>query len=244
VTLKWAQTIDGKLAWAERNDEQRWISNKLSRRDAHKLRRRNQAVLVGINTVIADDPLLTARPSPDKKAVRIVLDSFLRIPPDCRLLETAQEGPVIIFAGRNAIEANLRAAQEIAGKGAELLTYPDTNGGSNLHCLLDELGRRGISQLLVEGGPTVLTSFLKENLADEIVVYVAPKILGARGAAEITRPMAQLAESVGLHHVDVGRLGDDVRLSGFTDKALREIGIGPAKTEPPLASIVDEPVDE
>ena len=244
VTLKWAQTIDGKLGWAEKSDEQRWISNKLSRRDAHKLRRRSQAILVGINTVIADDPLLTARPSPDKKAVRIVVDSFLRIPPNCRLLETATDGPVIIFASRSAIEANPRAAQEIAGKGAELLAYPDMNGRSNLHCLLEELGRRGISQLLVEGGPTVLTSFLKENLADEIVVYIAPKILGARGAAEITRPMAQLAESVGLNHVDVGRLGDDVRLSGFTDKALREIGIGPAKTEPPLVSVADEPVDE
>lgn len=244
VTLKWAQTIDGKLAWAQKSNEQRWISNKLSRRDAHKLRRRCQAILVGINTVLSDDPLLTARPGPDKKAVRIVLDSFLRIPPNCRLLETAQEGPVIIFTSRRTIETKPQAAQEIAGKGAELLAYPDMNGGSNLHCLLDELGRRGISQLLVEGGATVLTSFLRENLADEIVVYIAPKILGARGTAEITEPMTQLAESVGLNHVDVGRLGDDVRLSGFTNKALREIGIGPAKTEPPFVSVADEPVDE
>lgn len=244
VTLKWAQTIDGKLAWAQRSDEQTWISNKLSRRDAHKLRRRHQAVLVGINTVLADDPLLMARPSLDKKTVRIVLDSVLRIPPNCRLLERAEDGPVIIFTSRSAVETKPQAAQELAGKGAELLTYPDTNGGSNLHCLLDELGRRGISQLLVEGGPTVLTSFLKEDLADEIVIYIAPTILGAQGAAGITGPMTQLAETVGLCHVDVGRLGDDVRLSGFTNKAFREIGIGPAKTEPSITSIVAEPVDE
>ena len=243
VTLKWAQTIDGKLGWAQRSDEQRWISNKLSRRDAQKLRRRAEAVLVGINTVLADDPLLTARPGGSKKAVRIVLDSFLRIPPDCRLLGTAKEGPVIIFASRRAVESNPQAAQGIADKGAEVLTYPDTNGDSNLHYLLDELDRRGISQLLVEGGPVVLTSFLKENLADEIVVYIAPAILGAQGNAEITGPMGRLAESVGLRHVDVGRLGDDIRLSGFTDKALTEIGIGPAKAEPAPASVAHEPVE-
>ena len=244
VTLNWAQTIDGKLAWAQESGEQRWISNKLSRRDAHKLRRRNQAVLVGINTVLADDPLLTARPSQDKKSIRIVLDSLLRIPPDCRLLETAENGPVIIVTSRRAVESKPQAAQEIAGKGAELLTYPDMQAHSNLHFLLEELGRRGISQLLVEGGPTVVASFLKENLADEIVVYIAPVVLGARGTAEIAGPMAQLAESVGLNRVDVARLGDDVRLSGLTDKALREIGVGPAKTEPPVESMVAEPVDE
>jgi len=194
--------------------------------------------------VLADDPLLTARPSQDKKSIRIVLDSLLRIPPDCRLLETAENGPVIVVTSRRAVESKPQAAQELARKGAELLTYPDMQGHSNLHFLLEELGRRGISQLLVEGGPTVLASFLKENLADEIVVYIAPIVLGARGTAEIAGPMAQLAESVGLNRVDVARLGDDVRLSGLTDKALREIGVGPAKTEPPVESMVAEPVDE
>jgi diaminohydroxyphosphoribosylaminopyrimidine deaminase/5-amino-6-(5-phosphoribosylamino)uracil reductase len=232
VTLKWAQTIDGKLAWAQKSDERRWISNELSRRDGHKLRRRCQAILVGINTVIADDPLLTARPNKGTKAVRIVLDSFLRLPLGCRLLETAKDSPVIVFSSRHAVEANPWAADQITDKGAEVLAYPDTHGQSNLHCLLDELSRRGISQLLVEGGPAVLASFLKEGLADEIVVYIAPKILAGHGGAELARPIAELAESVGLRYVDVARLGDDVRLSGFTDKVLSEIGIGPARTEP------------
>jgi len=214
VTLKWAQSIDGKLAWAG-NGEQRWLSNELSRKDVHKLRRRAQAILVGIHTVLADDPLLTARPSKGKKATRIVLDNHLRIPPDCQLLQTAKKSPATIVTRQHAIEANPRVAEQVKKKGAELLVCPGTPDRSNLVFLLDELSHRGISHLLVEGGPTVLTSFIKENLADEIIVYIAPKILGAQGSAEIAKPMAELAKSVSLVHVDIQRFGDDVRLSGL-----------------------------
>jgi diaminohydroxyphosphoribosylaminopyrimidine deaminase/5-amino-6-(5-phosphoribosylamino)uracil reductase len=226
VTLKWAQSIDGKLAPAQSADEQGWISNELSRKDAHKLRRRAQAILVGINTVLADDPLLTARPSQGKKATRIVLDSFLRIPPDCKLLETAKKCPVLIYAGINAIRTDPQIVEEISKKGAEVLACPPTEDRSNLHFLLDELSKRGIAQLLVEGGPAVLASFLKENLADEIVVYIAPKILGGSGSAEITGPMTESTQAVGLNHVDIERFGDNVRLTGLTRKAIRELSIG------------------
>ncbi len=246
VTLKWAQSLDGKLSWAEQSAGRRWISNELSRRDAHKLRRRAQAILVGINTVIADDPLLTARPARGKKTTRIVMDSFLRIPLDCQLLATVESSPVIVFTNRRSIEINAWAAEEITKKGAKLLGYPDMHGRSNLYFLLDELSRRGIAQLLVEGGPTLLSSFLKENLADEIVIYIAPRILGAQGRAEIAGRLAELAQSVGLHHVDVGRFGNDVRLSGLTERALSEIAVessGSGAT-PMLSSLGDVCVDE
>ena len=239
VTLKWAQSLDGKLSWAEQSGEQRWISNELSRRDAHKLRRRAQAILVGINTVITDDPLLTARPARGRKATRIVMDSFLRIPLSCQLLATAESNPVIVFASQRAIETNPRAAEEITMKGAELLGYPDMHDRSNLYFLLDELSRRGVTQLLVEGGPTVLSSFLRENLADEIVVYIAPRILGAQGRAEITGRLAALAQSMGLHCVDVGRFGNDVRLSGLTEKTLNEITVESSAVVPALSSLGD-----
>ena len=222
VTLKWAQSIDGKVAWADGIDDRRWISNEQSRRDAHKLRRRVQAILVGINTVIADDPLLTARPNKGKKPARIVMDSFLRIPPDCRLLASIDESPVIIYTSHKSVKANPYLAEELSNKGVELLAYPDT-GRSNLHYLLAELSNRGISQLLVEGGPTLLTSFLKENIADEIIVYIAPKILGSQSSVGITRPMAELSQSVDLHNVEVERFGDDVCFRGLTEKAMDEI---------------------
>jgi len=242
VTLKWAQSIDGKVAWADWIDDRRWISNEQSRRDTHKLRRRTQAILVGINTIIADDPLLTARPSKGKKAVRIVMDSHLRTPMDSQLLATIHKSPVIIYTSQNAVQSNPHAAEELAGKGAELLVYPDTQGFSNLHFLLDELSNRGIAQLLVEGGPTVLTSFFKENLADEIVVYFAPKILGAQGGTGITSPMAELPQAVGLHNISIERFGDDVRLSGLSEKAMGEILSSPENSLE--VNTVSEPVNE
>jgi diaminohydroxyphosphoribosylaminopyrimidine deaminase/5-amino-6-(5-phosphoribosylamino)uracil reductase len=222
VTLKWAQSIDGKVAWADGIDKRRWISNEQSRRDVHKLRRRAQAILVGINTIITDDPLLTARPNRGRTAARIVLDSFLKIPPDCQLIKTVDQSPVIIYTSQKSTQEKPHVAQELSEKGGELLAYPDT-GRSNLHFLLAVLSNRGISQLLVEGGPTVITSFLKENLADEIIVYVAPKILGSQSSVGITGPMAVLSQVVGLHNVEIDRFGDDVRFRGLTEKAMDEI---------------------
>jgi len=219
VTLKWAQSIDGKVATAEPSGSG-WISGEQSRKDVHKLRRRSQAILVGVNTVIADDPLLTPRPSKGKKLIRIVLDNNLRIRLDCKLIKTAGKSPVLIYTREDIVRANPEISAKITKKGAEVLAYPDTQGRSNLYFLLDELSKRGIAQLLVEGGPRVLTSFLKEGLADEIVVYIAPKILGAQGSVDITGPMAELTQAVGLHYVDIERFGDDVRLTGLTGKAL------------------------
>lgn len=223
VTLKWAQTIDGKVAWAEQSAEQRWISNEQSRKDVHKLRRRAQAVLVGVNTVIADDPLLTARPSKGSKAVRVVMDSSLRIPRDCQLVRTAREAPVLVVAGQPAIRSDPALAEELIGRGVELLVCPSKDRRANLLMVLDELSRCGVSHLLVEGGPTILTLFLKEGLADEIVVYIAPKILGSRGGAGITGPIAELPEALDLQHVELAHFGDDVRFSGLTGRAAREI---------------------
>jgi diaminohydroxyphosphoribosylaminopyrimidine deaminase/5-amino-6-(5-phosphoribosylamino)uracil reductase len=214
VILKWAQSIDGKLSYQGGNKE-RWISGEQSRKDVQNLRRRVQGILVGINTVIADNPLLTVRPSRDKKATRVVLDSHLRIPLDCKLLATTKDAPVLILTSRQTVRTNPQKQEQITQKGVEVLIFPDTPGQSNLYFLLDELSNRGIAQLLVEGGPTVIASFLKERLADEICVYISPKILDGSGSVDISGPMAGLAESVGLYHVDVKRFGDDVRITGF-----------------------------
>jgi diaminohydroxyphosphoribosylaminopyrimidine deaminase/5-amino-6-(5-phosphoribosylamino)uracil reductase len=225
VILKWAQTIDGKLAYAGETEERKWISNELSRKDVQGLRRRAGGILVGINTVLADNPLLTIRPSRGKKLTRIVLDSRLRIPLDCQLLATAKKVPLLILTSEQTVQANPQTAQQIRQKGAELLVFPDTPGQSNLHFLIDELSKRGIAQLLAEGGPKVIASFLKQRLADEVCVYITPKLLGRQGAVEIAEPMAELTEVFGLHYVDVKRFGDDVCLTGLSKKAIEEISV-------------------
>ena len=222
VILKWAQSIDGKVAYAKAN-QQRWISNELSRKDAHKLRRRVQGILVGINTVIADDPLLTARPNRGKKTIRIVLDTHLRIPLNCQLLSTARKVPVLIVTGEAAVRADSEKADKIKQQGAELLPAPAREGQCDIEFLLKELAKRGVSQLLVEGGPTVLTSFLKRQLADEICIYITPKILGSQGSLGISEPMAELSAAISLHYIDVKRFGDDIRLTGLTEESLRQI---------------------
>jgi len=225
VVLKWAQTIDAQVAFAGKEKKPKWISNEASRRDTHKLRRRSQAILVGINTVIADNPMLTARPSRGTNLLRIVMDSFLKIPPDCKLLKTANKCPLMIYTGQFTIDKNPEILQTLRQTQAELFAYPDTHGLSNIYFLLDELSRRDIQQLLVEGGPTVLTSFLAENFADEIYVYISPQILGEHGGAKLAGPMSHLAQAVGLRNVTIKQFGDNVRITGLTAKALRELGV-------------------
>ncbi len=216
VILKWALSIDGRLAWSDASvNSDRWISGELSRKDAHKLRRSVQGILVGINTVIADNPLLTPRPPKGKKPARIVLDANLQIPLSCKLLRTAKRLPVVIVTDKAAAEANPTKVRRIEKKGAELVYVPTSDGKCDLEAVVIELGRRGVAQLLVEGGAKVITSFLKGGVADAVKVYIAPKILGQAGAASITESMAQLVDAASLHYVTVSQFEGDVCISGL-----------------------------
>jgi diaminohydroxyphosphoribosylaminopyrimidine deaminase/5-amino-6-(5-phosphoribosylamino)uracil reductase len=225
VILKWAQSIDGKLAFAD--DKSNWISCEPSRKDAHKLRGRAQAILVGINTVLADDPFLTPRGqgSRNKKLTRIVMDNNLRIPLNSQLVKTADEQPVIIvtYAGSSAAAAG--KTESLKKAGVEILAFGDLQGKSNLAFVLDELSKRGIQQLLVEGGPRILASFLREDLADELCVYIASKILGNVGTADIAQKLIDIKTIALLHHVQVKNFDDDARISGLTDNGLKSAGI-------------------
>ena len=116
-------------------------------------------------------------------------------------------------------------ADRIIGKGADLVGYPDTHGLSNLHYLLDELRDRHIAEVLVEGGPAVISSFLKERLADEVCIYFAPNILAQKGAVDMAGPLAELQQATGLNYVEAKQFGDDVCIRGLTDEGLRNIGV-------------------
>ena len=230
VVIKWAQSIDGKVSWSQSASQppkhpNRWLSNDKSRKDLHKLRCRVQAILVGIDTVLTDDPLLTARPAKGRTPLRIVLDSYLRIPLNSQLLATAKKVPVLIVTSRQAIDEKQELTKKISEKGAEILALPATQGRCDINLLLDELSRRRIIQLLVEGGPTVISSFLRENLADEIRIYITPKILGANGGVDISKSLALLPETICLEHVDIKNFDSDIRLTGLSKTAAEKIAV-------------------
>lgn len=179
VHLKWAMTLDGKLA--TRTGDSKWISGEASRAVVHELRGRVDGILVGIGTALADDPLLTARPAGPRMAARIVLDSQARLPLDSQLVKTARQTPTIMATSRLAqtrVEG-LRAA------GCEVLELPDRDGRSSLPALLSELGKRRMTNLLVEGGAAVLGSFLDAGMVDEVHVFVAPVLVGGASAASV-----------------------------------------------------------
>jgi diaminohydroxyphosphoribosylaminopyrimidine deaminase/5-amino-6-(5-phosphoribosylamino)uracil reductase len=173
VHAKWAMSLDGRIA--TRTGDSKWISGEESRAHAHRLRGRVDAIVVGYRTVLMDDPLLTARPSGPRVAARIVLSSTGTLPDGCRLLRTLDEAPVIVatLAGRGA---------ELRSRGCEVIELPEENARPCVAGLLAELGRRRMTNILVEGGAGVLGSFHDADLIDELHVYIAPKLIGGDGA--------------------------------------------------------------
>lgn len=207
VHLKWAMTLDGKLA--TRAGDSQWISGEASRRRAHELRGRMDAVVVGIGTALADDPRLTARPPGPRVATRIVLDSQGRLPLTADLAATARQTPTIVATTAACLAPRAAALMEC---GCEVLTLPAEAGKVDLGELLKELGRRRMSNVLVEGGAAVLGAFLDAGFLDEVHAFVAPKLVG--GSAALTpmggRGVERLAQALTLPHRTVDVLEGDV----------------------------------
>ncbi|MCF7954943.1 MAG: bifunctional diaminohydroxyphosphoribosylaminopyrimidine deaminase/5-amino-6-(5-phosphoribosylamino)uracil reductase RibD [Phycisphaerae bacterium] len=218
VILKWAQSADGYLAYKDAAKHGQWISNEASRKDANFHRRSVQAILVGANTVKQDDPMLTIRPDSDRQPLRIVLDSKLSIPIDSKILDTHIADTLIVTTEK----ANHEKVTEIQSKGSEVLIVKDVGGKCDLSEVLKELGKRNIQQLLVEGGPKVLDSFIAENLADAVRIYKAPEKLGDLGASPITVEMSTIIKN-NLTEVISKDIEGDKRIIGLINKAKRSI---------------------
>jgi diaminohydroxyphosphoribosylaminopyrimidine deaminase/5-amino-6-(5-phosphoribosylamino)uracil reductase len=173
VIGKWAMSIDGKLA--TRSGDSRWISNDASRKIVHELRGRVDAVVVGRGTVEADDPLLTARPAGHRVATRVVLDSRAQLASGSQLARTAREAPVLVAASRDASQVDI---DRLTTLGCEVVVCDGTQHTERLASLLSELGRRRMTNVLVEGGAHVLGALVDACLLDEVQVFIAPKIIG------------------------------------------------------------------
>jgi diaminohydroxyphosphoribosylaminopyrimidine deaminase/5-amino-6-(5-phosphoribosylamino)uracil reductase len=215
VLLKWAQSRDGKIATPP--DQSTWISNEQSRRFAHRLRRQCQAILVGIGTASADDPLLTPRPAiRGRLPLRIVLDSCLRLPIDSQLVRTAKQTPLLIATTQHATDQHQDIVETLTESGAEV--YPVCPGPSpiDLNCLLDLLGQRRISALMVEGGSGVLTQFIEQRLADEVYVFLCPQIIDGSDAVGPIGPKtpSQIADALKFTNVTTRRFADDLLIRG------------------------------
>ncbi|MGB9626869.1 MAG: bifunctional diaminohydroxyphosphoribosylaminopyrimidine deaminase/5-amino-6-(5-phosphoribosylamino)uracil reductase RibD, partial [Phycisphaerae bacterium] len=224
VILKWAQSLDGRIA--TRTGDSKWISGPESRRVVHRLRGRVDAIVVGIGTILADDPLLTCREAPRKRtAHRIVLDTQLRIPLRSRLLRSSREAPVLIATSSATARRRGRRLHRLRAAGAEVLSFPMRRGRVDIRALLLELGRREMTNVLVEGGAEVLGTFLDEHLADEAYVFVSPRIIGGRSAYGAIGGLgpARLSQAARAESVLCRRIGDDwlyrLRLSAQSHRA-------------------------
>lgn len=209
VICKWAQTADGFLALPPGRD--RWISNNQSRKHVHELRGLVDGILVGIGTVLADDPMLTNRSGKGNQPTRIVLDSNLRISLDCQLVRTADESPVIVATTLTGIENKAAKATQLQAGGVEVLAIgANRNGQVDLDLLLDELGGRHWTYLLAEGGQQTLASFIQIHQADELMVYVSPKVLGSESVPGLPQlDIAMMPERTRYHKLESRLLGQD-----------------------------------
>ena len=213
VTAKWAMSLDGRIATA--TGESQWISAPESRALVHRLRGRVDAILVGIGTALTDDPLLTARPAGPRTALRIVLDSQGRLPPSGKLASSARKTPVLVVVGPTAPPDRLRALEEA---GCEVWTGSD-HKEKGLQGLVLELGRRQLTNLLVEGGPTVLGSFFDAGLVDEAWVFLAPAIIGGAAAPSAVggRGTPSLQNLHRLAVEEIEQIGPDLLVRGLVE---------------------------
>lgn len=207
VHAKWAMSLDGKIC--TRTGDSQWISGEESRRKVHELRGRMDAIIVGIGTALADDPLLTARPPGPRTPARIVLDTHGRLPATSRLLQTAAEAPVIVATGP--------APARVGVPGIEVLPLPLHGNHVSVLALLAELGRRRMTNVLIEGGAEVLGSFHDADAIDEAHVFMAPCLIGGAGAKQplAGRGIDLLASAQRFDDWQMERVGQDLCWTGW-----------------------------
>lgn len=215
VLLKMAMTADGKIATSQ--GDARWISSEETLKLAHRLRARYASVLIGIETVLKDDPELTVRRAQGRDPWRIVLDSRGRIPPDASVLHLDSEAPTVIAT------CTMPKGKEQELKGLctptriEVWRLPAVRGRVDLRALLKKLGEAKIDSVLVEGGSTVAAAFLEQRLLDKLMLVIAPKVVGGRKAPTPIggEGIAQMAAAIRLRETSVYTLGPDVVYEGY-----------------------------
>ncbi len=231
VVMKYAMTADGKIA--ARTGDSKWITGEAARQRVQEMRHQYMGIMAGIGTVLADDPMLNVRISGKKSPVRIICDSRLRIPLDCRIVKTAKEYRTIVaYAGENfnvngdggengdirakngSLAENARKLEQLRTTGVETVSVSDAYGRVDLKKLMEYLGKQGIDSVLLEGGGTLNDAALSAGIVNEIYAFIAPKIFGGAGAKTPVSGIgvAHPPEAVMLELKDVEKIGDDLML--------------------------------
>lgn len=207
VIMKYAMTLDGKIA--THTGASKWITGETARNHVHGLRGCYAAIMAGIGTVLADDPMLNCRIDGAHQPLRVIIDSNLRIPTNSRILGTAGEYPTLIVCA----EENDRT-EEIRQCGAEVIALPDGNGRVSLKSLMEYLGSRQIDSVFVEGGGEIHESCMKAGIVNHVCCYIAPKIIGGRDAKTPVEGcgVANMEEAMLLSNKKITTLGDDLLL--------------------------------
>jgi diaminohydroxyphosphoribosylaminopyrimidine deaminase/5-amino-6-(5-phosphoribosylamino)uracil reductase len=219
VIAKWAQSLDGAVATA--GGESKWISGEESRAWVQALRGRMDGIVVGIGTALADDPLLTARPEAKRDlrrvATRIVLDSECRLPVESRLVQSVHAAPVMVVHGRGLSRAGERRRRELERRGVMMRAVGAAGAGLDVGELLRHLGEMEYSNVLVEGGPSVMGEFFARGVVDEAHVFIAPLLIpGARARRAVGgMDVGKLAEARRLEIAGVERSGSDVHVTAY-----------------------------
>lgn len=221
VTAKWAMTLDGKIA--THTGSSQWITSPEARRRVHFIRRRHVAILTGIGTALADDPMLNVRLTADeireagfdnldiRQPIRIVIDRHARLPLDSRLATSAHTIPVILAHGAEAPAEKLRQLSSLG-----ITLWPV----SSLHDVIERCGQEHIDSLFTECGGTLMEALFREGLVNEVLAFVGPKIVGGREALTPVEGegIAQMVNAITLSQLQVEQIGPDLLISGLTNQ--------------------------
>lgn len=211
VVMKTAMTLDGKIATV--TGASKWITGNAARERVHQLRHRLSGIMVGVDTVIADDPLLSCRMENGRNPVRLIVDSKLRIPPDARVLKNQDTQKTIIGTTK---QCNQEKHEALENMGVEVVILPENKGRVDLQAWMKVLGERKIDSILLEGGATLNFSMLKEGLVHQVQAYIAPKIFGGQTAPTPVggTGFEQVADAVRIEHLKVEKVGEDIWICG------------------------------
>jgi diaminohydroxyphosphoribosylaminopyrimidine deaminase / 5-amino-6-(5-phosphoribosylamino)uracil reductase len=222
VTIKAAESLDGKIA--TRTMDSKWITSEASRDYGYALRSEMDAVLVGVNTIIRDNPILTSRRN--KSPIKIVLDSYLRVPENANIFSRKSPALNIVAILRKTLkhENAMKKIARLGRKSVLVIACPGKNNRIDLKWLLRELAELEISRLLVEGGGDTISGFIEQGLADRALFFIAPKIIGGRNAVTSVegKGIDRISNAIELKDVKVEMIGGDILVSGKTVNSQNE----------------------